>query len=746
MEFPGHIYSATFSIVDVDFSSTSEEEQEDFFGLYKDFLNTFDTQASYKITLFNRNMNYLRDDNIYLPENYNDGYDELRRECNRMRKQNRARAKGIIQEKYITVCVYKKKYDLAVEYFLRFEKEFNKKMKDKMASGIKRLGTNEKIEILHDFYRTGEEKHFNFSYKAAEKRRSSFKDYIAPDYLHFHEHDFDIGQKYGRAFFVRDWGSSLKVETLSNIMELKANMMITIDICPMTSNETRRLMENAEGNAEGNVSSWSKQSGASKRAGFSALPISLTKDRQNVKIFADDINNRNMKAFMVAVSGVVLADSMAQLDSYTETIKENGSDGGCQIMPSSFRQDKALNTVLPYGPRYVLELRDATTENAAAWMPFNSIMYNHKSGIPYGTHADNFQEIMIDRRLITNGNEWVVATSGAGKSLRVKVTSLFEILMTNGDVIFIDPHGEFGELTEALGGQVIHLGGKTSDILNIMDISMGYEEDGDDIGTKAEFLNTVFRTIFGKEYISVYRTIVLRAANKVYSDWFNNYYNTAAPTLTDLYNEIKNQPEPEAQRLALLIEPFLTGYLRCFNGLTNVNLYSRVICFDLSKFHENLWSTGMQVVIDIIKSKLITNWKLGKPTYIKVDEVGKVLSEAWLFDAFDKFYTGVRKYNGYITGIIQNVNKLYRNEKAIGMLSNSEIIVMLRQSDTDAQLLKQIFNLSPLQVDQLERAEPGCGIIKCGNGIFGYDGRIEQSGPIYELVNTKQEFQMYGEN
>ena len=154
----------------------------------------------------------------------------------------------------------------------------------------------------------------------------------------------------------------------------------------------------------------------------------------------------------------------------------------------------------------------------------------------------------------------------------------------------------------------------------------------------------------------------------------------------------------------------------------------------------------MQVVIDIIKSKLITNWKLGKPTYIKVDEVGKVLSEAWLFDAFDKFYTGVRKYNGYITGIIQNVNKLYRNEKAIGMLSNSEIIVMLRQSDTDAQLLKQIFNLSPLQVDQLERAEPGCGIIKCGNGIFGYDGRIEQSGPIYELVNTKQEFQMYGEN
>lgn len=746
MEFPGKIYSCCYMIDDVDFSSTSEEQQEDFYQNYEDILNALDTQATYKITLFNRNINYITDNIYYLPENVNDGYDSLRSECNRMRKKNRARAKGIIQEKYITVTIYKKTYELAEQYFDRFEREFGKKMKTKLSSGIRRIGTNDRIRLFHDFYRAGNEPFFGFDYKRAEKRKTTYKDYIAPDFLHFHDHDFDIGRKFGRVFFIRDWGTALKVETLSNLMELKANMMITIDIVPMTSVESRKLIENAEGNAEGNISSYSKQGGASKRAGYSVLPISLNRDRQNVKMFADDVNNRNMKVFMASVSGAVLADSMEELNSYTETIFESAAEGGvAQIMPMSFRQDLGLNTVLPYGPRWVLNLRDVTTENAAAMMPFNYIMYNHKTGIPYGTHADNFQEIMIDRRLLVNGNEWVVAVSGGGKSLRVKITALFEVLMTNGDVIFVDPHGEFASLTKALGGQVIHLGGNTSNIINIMDIPVGYEE-GDDVGSKAEFINEIFSTLLGpREYISVYRSLVLRAARIVYAEHKKDYYNTMPPTLNDLYNTIQQQPEPEAQRLALLIEPFLTGYLKCFNGYTNVDLYSRVICFDLSNFNESLFSTGMKVVIDMIKGKLVYNSNLNKPTYIKIDEVARFLSEKWMAQEFSKFYREVRKFNGYITGIIQNVHTLYNNEYAIDMISNSEIVVMLRQSDNDAQLLQEMFSLSKIQYEQLIKAEEGCGIIKCGNSIFGYNGQIEKRGAIYDMVTTKREYQMYGE-
>ena len=72
-DFKGKVFSVTYRLTDVDFASGSDKEQEDFFLNYADILNSLDTVATYKITLFNRNINYLKNDIIYLPENMGDG-------------------------------------------------------------------------------------------------------------------------------------------------------------------------------------------------------------------------------------------------------------------------------------------------------------------------------------------------------------------------------------------------------------------------------------------------------------------------------------------------------------------------------------------------------------------------------------------------------------------------------------------------------------------------------------------------
>ena len=740
-EFSGKVFSVVYKLQDVDFASGSDKEQEEFFLDYMDILNSLDTVATYKIILFNRNINYLNDNIYYLKEDVGDGYDNLRSECNSMRRRNRARAKGIIQEKYIVVTVYKKKLELAEKYIDRFEKEFGKKLLTRLASGIERVGTNERLRILHDFYRSGEEPYFNYDYRSKGKIRKDYRDYICPGSLRFKNTYFSINNRFGRVFFVRDWGASLKPETLSNMMELRANMMMCVDIIPMMATESKRFIEDAESNAEGNISSWSKKPGSSKRAGYAVIPIRLRKDREKVNAVADDINNRNQKMFMASVSGVFLADTRDDLDNYMDTLKETASEGGCQIDPMGLRQKDGLNTILPYGPRFTLNVRDVTSENAAAMMPFNYVMTNHRTGIPYGTHADNFQEIMIDRRLLANGNEWVVAVSGGGKSLRVKITALFEVLMTNGNVIFVDPHGEFGALTNALGGQVIHIGGKHGDTLNIMFVTAGYGfGDMSDIDSKIDTLSNIFRLVFGNEYTSYLNSIMIRVAYKLYTEFFMSPPGTNPPTVTDLYNEIKKQPEREAEKLALLMEVFISGPLRCFNGQTNVNLYSRVICFDLSNMGESLWTAGMTAVLDMIRNRLIINQSANVPTYIKVDETSRFLQDDELTRHFDRFYSEIRKFGGYITCIIQNISKIMRNGLATDMLSNSEIVVMLKQSEADAMELQELYGLSRIQVEQLTKAEEGCGLLKCGNSIFSYNGQIEKGGYIYSLVDTKPDY------
>ena len=741
MEFRGKVFSVTFKLKDVDFSSGSEEEQENIFKGYERILNSFDTTATFRITIVNRSINSKQDDIYYLPENVNDGYDNLRIECNSMRRRNRARARGLIQEKYLTVTVHKKRLDLAEAFFDRFEKDYATKLNNDVSSGLTRVGTDEKLHLLHDFYRSGEGAHFNYSYKKAEEKHSDYRDYISPDTLKFNAFDFEMHGKYGSVFFVKDWGSSLKPKVISNMMELRKEMMISIDIIPMSPTEKKRFIDDAESYAEGNISLWSKKPGSSKKAGYAVIPINLRRDREKVNIIADEVNHRNQKLFMASVSGVFLTESREDIVSCFESLKETGSEGGCQVSYLGYRQLTGLNTVLPYGPRFYLNLRDVTTENLAAMMPFNYMMLNHRSGIPYGTHADNYQEIMIDRRLLQNGNEWITAKPGAGKSLRAKITIFYEVLMTNANVISIDPHGEFGPITRALGGQVILIGGAEGHIINIMEFTAGYGlESTNDIDSKIDTLSTIFKSVFGVEYTSYLNSIMTRSAYKLYMDYIKAGRTAYPPTVEDLYNEIRRQPESEATNLALLMEVFITGPLRCFNGQTNVNLYSRVICFDLSCMGESLWSTGMTAVMDIIQNKLIQNKAANIPTYIKVDEAARFLQDEELSRYFDRFYSGIRKLNGRITCIIQNISKVLRSGLAQDMLSNSEIVVMLAQSEADAAELQALYGMSRIQVEQLINAEEGCGLIKCGNRIFGYNGQIEQSGYIYDLVNTKPDY------
>jgi len=731
-QFNKDVFTATYSLKDTDFSSQSDMEQEDFFKRYSSILNSFDKNSLYKITLFNRNMSYLKTSFMALPTDINDGYDHIRSEYNSMRQKNREQSRGIILEKYLTVSTVRKNKDIAAQYFDRLESDMNKRLTS-LGSGITMLGINDRMEILYDFYRTGLEQFYSYDDEEAKESRRSYKDYISPSYLDFKHFDFDISRKYGRVLWVRDWGKSLKVETLNQLMGIKTNMMISVDIIPLSAEEIRKFLDDSEMSSESNVDRWSQRSGAERRQ-FSVLPLTMRRDREIVDTYNIDVNKRNQKIFFSNVSIVVLAESMEKLDEYTDSIIENGAECGCTIEVLGFQQMDGLNTVLPYGPRFIDNIRDVTTESLATMMPFYSVTLNHVTGIPYGVQEETRMELMIDRRLLPNGNEWVIGVSGCGKSFRVKLTALMEVLLTNGDVMFVDPHGEYTGLVKAIGGVVIRLGGASQDVINAMDMCQGYA-DGNDIQVKSEQLISLFSSILGREFTSPMKSIMMRCSSMLLSNYEKMEYRGLPPTLTDLHDVIIQQPEPEARKLALLIEPYVFT-LKCFCGQTNVDLYSRITCFDLSNLEENMWDAGMTVVMDSIKNRLIVNKSADKPTYIKIDEVGRFLDNPYISRTFESFYAEVRKYGGYITGIIQNANKLLKNPQARNMLSNSEIVVMLRQSSLDVLELKNIYGLSKMQITRLTGATDGCGIIKIANQLVNFNGTIEK-GYIYDLANTK---------
>ncbi|MCB6567501.1 hypothetical protein LI169_20830, partial [Desulfovibrio desulfuricans] len=70
----------------------------------------------------------------------------------------------------------------------------------------------------------------------------------------------------------------------------------------------------------------------------------------------------------------------------------------------------------------------------------------------------------------------------------------------------------------------------------------------------------------------VQKTIIDRCVRLVYNEYLNDPKPENMPILGDLYDEIKKQPEKEAQRIAAALELYVNGSLNIFNHRTNVDI------------------------------------------------------------------------------------------------------------------------------------------------------------------------------
>ena len=108
-------YSRTYKFMDINFAVASRQDKETMFLDYCELLNSFDSGATTKITINNRRMNkHDFEQSILLPMQ-EDGLDLYRKEYNDMLLEKVTGANSMVQEKYVTVSVYKKSIEEALQ-------------------------------------------------------------------------------------------------------------------------------------------------------------------------------------------------------------------------------------------------------------------------------------------------------------------------------------------------------------------------------------------------------------------------------------------------------------------------------------------------------------------------------------------------------------------------------------------------------------------------------------------------------
>ena len=164
----GNKYSMTYKFTDINYFVASREDKERMFLGYSELLNSLDCGATAKITINNRRLNRKNFEESILKPMQNDGLDEYRKEYNEVLLDKALNSNGIVQEKYITISVHKKNIEEARAYFTRIGADIISHF-SALGSKCVALDATEKLRVLHDFYRPGDESAFSFDARTCEK-------------------------------------------------------------------------------------------------------------------------------------------------------------------------------------------------------------------------------------------------------------------------------------------------------------------------------------------------------------------------------------------------------------------------------------------------------------------------------------------------------------------------------------------------------------------------------------------------
>lgn len=197
------------------------------------------------------------------------------------------------------------------------------------------------------------------------------------------------------------------------------------------------------------------------------------------------------------------------------------------------------------------------------------------------------------------------------------------------------------------------------------------------------------------------------------------------------------QPEEEAQEMALSLELFTNGSLNAFAHKTNVDTTNRMIVYDIMDLGKQLKTMGLLVITDAMINRVTDNWRKGIRTHIFLDEFHVVFENEYSAAFFNSAWRRFRKRNAYPTALTQNVEYLLDSVQASTMLSNSELVVMLNQAAQDRQKLAALLNISDEQMSYITNADAGCGLIKYGSALVPFINRFPKDTKLYQLMTTK---------
>lgn len=723
-------WSKTFAFDDVNFEVAGYDEQAQMREYYKHLLTSIGDGATFQISRYNRHMSQEDiEKNVYIPlRSDDDGLNKYRKEYNSVMMGKLQDSDLLQQDRYITITVDKPDYAAARSYFNRMQSILQNRLLN-IGAKVYALNAEERLRLLHDFYRTGQEGQFKFDYDEALKTGYDWHDAIAPFSVEKHPDYLKVGDKYIRTLFALDFATYIGDDYINELAQLAQTMMVSVDVITIPTDEAHNEVEERQQAIDANINKWQRRQ--NKQQNYSAnLPFQLEERRADIRDFLDELANNDEEMHIVTFTVAHTADTLEQLNEDTEKLKSY-HDGKLEV--ATYQQIDALATCLPYGVCNIDVNRTLLSRYLASIsLPFRVQEIQEPGGLFFGINSLSRNLILCDTSKLQNQSAIILGIPGSGKSFFTKEQIIQAMIATDDHIYICDPEGEYSELVRAMGGSVIEIVAGGKDHINAMDMEFDYD-DNDPVTRKSQYVATLIERMENRQLSAGEASILDRCVVELYK----KARSSRIVTLKDLRQLLLQQEEEEGASLALTLERYSTGSLDIFAQPTNVDMSNRLISFDIHKLSSQLRAVGLTVITDFLVNRVNINFRNKQPTHIYIDEMHTMFEDANTAEFFDSAWRQFRKRDARPTAITQNVSVLLNNDKSTAMLSNSEILVLLNQSSPDRVRLTEICGISEAQMLYVDNCPQGCGLIRYGAQIVPFENSWPKNTELYKLMTTK---------
>lgn len=209
------------------------------------------------------------------------------------------------------------------------------------------------------------------------------------------------------------------------------------------------------------------------------------------------------------------------------------------------------------------------------------------------------------------------------------------------------------------------------------------------------------------------------------------------PTLQDFYDIALEQPEHQAQVIALRYERFVKGSMDFFNRQSNVDFNTRIVDFNLKDLPDSMLVFALINVCEAVRNRMYYNAQRNVRTWLYVEEMQSLFAYPTVLNYFSRFSNEGRKFGLLLTGITQNAVAMLNNEAAQNIVLNADFLMLLKQSPLDRMKWVELLNLSEQEEECIdESAEAGDGLLIAGNARVPIRGKFPQGNILYDLFST----------